>query len=52
MFITPTITGVVYGGCMEFEARGGVIWMDREEWLRRRREQARTRRVAETPEQS
>ena len=27
------------------------IWMDREERLRRRREQARSRRAAETPEQ-
>ena len=27
------------------------IWMDREEWLRRRREQARLRRAAEIPEQ-
>ena len=35
---------------IEFEARGSVS-MDREERLRRRREQARLRRAAETPEQ-
>ena len=34
---------------IEFEARGSVS-MDREERLRRRREQARLRRAAETPE--
>ena len=34
----------------EFEARGSVS-MDREERLRRRREQARLRRAAEAPEQ-
>ena len=35
---------------IEFEAHGSVS-MDREERLRRRREQARLRRAAETPEQ-
>ena len=35
---------------IEFEARDSVS-MDREERLRRRREQARLRRAAETPEQ-
>ena len=35
---------------IEFEARGSIS-MDREERLRRRREQARLRRAAETPEQ-
>ena len=35
---------------IEFEARGSVS-MDREERLIRRREQARLRRAAETPEQ-
>ena len=35
---------------IEFEARGSVS-MDREERLRRRREQARLKRAAETPEQ-
>ena len=36
---------------IEFEARGSVS-MDREERLRRRREQARLRRAAETSEQN